>query len=249
MNKLLNTINQLTLGVGLKDDATFINYFPGNNIQLVEELKKTIIGQGEPFIYLYGLSGQGCTHLLQACCHEAHQQRLPFVYLPLSRLSDFTPDIFDGLEALKLICMDDIHRLAGKPIWEEAFFYAYNRIRAAGSALIVTANSLPQLLNFVLPDLASRLTWGMIFQLQDLSDAEKLQVLMMRAECRGMTLPEEVAKFILTHCPRHLSTLFAALDTLDKVSLAAQRKLTIPFVKSVLQIQSRQVGVMHHVSD
>jgi DnaA family protein len=58
----------------------------------------------------------------------------------------------------------------------------------------------------------------------------------MRAERRGMILNEDVGKFILTHCPRHMSTLFAALDALDKMSLAAQRKLTIPFVKEVLQI-------------
>jgi DnaA family protein len=91
-------------------------------------------------------------------------------------------------------------------------------------------------MGLIVPDLISRLTWGMVFQLQPLSDEEKLQVLIMRADCRGMTLSEEVGKFILNHCPRHMSTLFAALDALDKVSLAVQRKLTIPFVKTVLQI-------------
>lgn len=229
-------INQLTLGVSLKDQATFANFLAGNNTLLLQELMKTASGTGERVIYFYGSGGQGCTHLLQACCHEANQHHISSVYLPLAELIQFSPDVFEGLESLKLICIDDMHMLAGKPEWEEAFFHAYNRIRDAGGQLIVTANTAPKSLGLVLPDVVSRLTWGMMFQLHSLSDAEKLNALIMRAERRGMTLSEEVGKFILTHCPRHMSTLFAALDALDKISLAAQRKLTIPFVKAVLQI-------------
>ena len=102
--------------------------------------------------------------------------------------------------------------------------------------MIVAANLAPKSLGLFLPDVVSRLVSGIVFQMQPLSDEEKLQVLIMRAERRGMTLSEEVGKFILNHCPRHMSTLFAALDALDKISLATQRKLTIPFVKTVLQI-------------
>lgn len=229
-------INQLTLGVGLKDEATFANYFAGNNTLLVQELKKISHGNGERVIYFYGSGGQGSTHLLQACCHEANQQKIRSVYIPLAELIDFSPAIFEGLESLQLVCIDDMHMIAGKPEWEEAFFHAYNRIHDSGGKLVVTANVAPKALGLVLPDVISRLSWGIVFQLQSLIDDEKLQVLIMRAERRGMTLSEEVGKFILTHCPRHMSTLFAALDALDKVSLAAQRKLTIPFVKAVLEI-------------
>jgi DnaA-homolog protein len=229
-------LNQLTLGVGLKDDATFANFYAGNNQQLITELKKSTSGNGERVIYFCGTGGEGCTHLLQACCHEANQYHFRSVYLPLANISDFSPAILEGLETLDLICIDDIHKIAGRPVWEEAFFHAYNRIHDAGKRLIVTANVMPKALGVALPDVVSRLTWGMVFPLQPLSDLEKLRVLIMRAERRGMTLSEEVGKFILNHCPRHMSTLFAALDALDKVSLAAQRKLTIPFVKTVLQI-------------
>jgi len=229
-------INQLTLGVGLKDEATFLNYYTGKNTLLVEELKKSAQGVGERVIYFYGASGQGSTHLLHACCHESNCQGLTSVYIPLASLIDFSPAIFEGLETLNLICIDDIHVIAGKPLWEEAFFHAYNRIHDAGARLIVTANVSPKSLGLTLSDVVSRLSWGIVFQMQSLTDDEKLHVLIMRAERRGMTLSEEVGKFILRHCPRRLSTLFAALDALDKVSLAAQRKLTVPFVKTVLEI-------------
>ncbi len=229
-------INQLTLGVGLKDEATFANYYAGKNQQLIEALIKSAKGAGEQVIYFYGAGGEGCTHLLQACCHQANQQQLNSIYIPLTNLTDFSPEIFEGLEMLHLVCIDDVQRLVGKPAWEEAFFHLYNRIRDAGGRLIVTANVAPKALKLALPDVISRLAWGMVFQLQALTDAEKLAMLVMRAERRGMLLSEEVGKYILTHCPRHMSTLVAALDVLDKVSLAAQRKLTIPFIKSVLQV-------------
>jgi DnaA-homolog protein len=231
-----NIPNQLTLGVGLKDEATFANFYAGRNHLVVTMLKAAAKAQGERVIYFYGTGGDGRTHLLQACCHEAHQHHLRTVYLPLNELIGLSPPIFDGLESLDLICVDDIHQIAGRFEWEEAFFHAYNRIRDAGKYLIVTANAPPKALNFSLQDVISRLVWGIGYELQPLTDEEKLQVLIMRADRRGMTLFEEVGKYILSHCPRHMTTLFAALETLDKASLAAQRKLTLPFVKSILKI-------------
>jgi len=230
------TVNQLTLGVGLKDEATFANYYVGENGALITELEKITRDAGDRVIYFCGAGGLGRTHLLQAACHHAHKHKLRVVYLPLNQLIEYTPDIFEGLETLDLVCVDDLHLIAGKQKWEETFFHFYNRMHDAQHKLIVSANVMPKALGLKLPDIVSRLSWGATFQLQPLTDDEKLAVLIMRAERRGMTLSEEVAKFILHHCPRHMSTLFAALEALDKASLAAQRRLTIPFVKSILQI-------------
>jgi DnaA family protein len=232
----MNTHNQLTLGVGLKDEATFSNFFPGKNAQLITALKNSIHGKDERVIYFYGTGGLGCTHLLQASCHEAHQAKQSAVYVPLRHHTELMPEFFEGLETLNLVCVDDVHLIAGKPAWEEALFHAYNRIHDAGGRLIVTANVAPKALGVLLPDMVSRLAWSVVFQVQPLSDKEKLEAFIMRAERRGMTLNEDIGKFILNHCPRHMSTLFAALDVLDQMSLAAQRKLTIPFVKEILQI-------------
>jgi DnaA family protein len=220
----------------LKDEATFANYYPGKNGPLIQALQNTVAGKGERVIYFCGNGGEGCTHLLQACCHEARLHQLTSVYLPLRSLITYSPAVLDGLETLQLVCIDDFQLIAGRKEWEEGFFHFYNRLHDAGGRLIVTANVMPKLLGITLADLTSRLSWGVVFQLQPMSDTEKMTVLMMRAQRRGMTLTEEVGKFILNHCPRHMSTLFSALEALDKSSLAAQRKLTIPFVKSVLQI-------------
>jgi DnaA family protein len=227
---------QLTLSLSLRDEATFDNFYPGKNDEIISELKKTASGEGEKAIYLCGARGQGCTHLLQACCRYANQHQLSSVYLPLASLHTLSPEVLSGLESLALICIDDLHVVAGQNGWEEGIFHLYNRVYDAGGKIIVAAHDLPKAIQLSLPDLISRLSWGITYQISSLTDNEKLLALTMRAHRRGISLSEEVGKYILTHCPRHMATLFAALDALDKASLAAQRRLTIPFVKDVLQI-------------
>lgn len=227
---------QLPLGLTLKDEATFDNFYSGQNAEIIAALKQTVSDKGERMVYLCASRGQGCSHLLQAACHYAQQQRTSSVYLSLAQYQTLSPEILNGLESLNLICLDDLHQVAGQAEWEEAIFHLYNRVQAAGGKLIIAARDLPKAINLQLPDLVSRLAWGIVFQLHSLTDDEKLTVLTMRANRRGITLSEEVGRYILTHCPRHMGTLFAALDVLDKASLAAQRRLTIPFVKEVLEI-------------
>ncbi len=228
--------NQLTLGLSLKDEATFANFYTARNAEIIDGLKHLVNEHNEKIVYLCGSRGQGRSHLLQATCHYAHQQKLTSVYLPLTQLVSFTPEILNGLELLDLVCIDDLHVIAGSAEWEEAIFHLYNRLFDANKKILIAANDLPKALQLKLPDLISRLSFGVIFQLHPLDDKEKLFILIMRAKQRGISLSEEVGKYILTHCPRHMGTLFAALDALDKASLAAQRRLTIPFVKEVLEI-------------
>lgn len=231
------TYQQLVLPLFyVQDETTFSHYFSGKNQELIEHLKGISLQAGEPFIYLWGSCGVGKTHLLQACCHWAYAAGVSCTYIPFSEIKAFTPEIFEDLEKLQLVCIDDVHKLAGEAVWEEAFFHFFNRMRAAGSHLVVSANNIPQEIGGVLPDLVSRLSWGLTFQIQPLSDEEKMIALQRRAQERGMHLSEEVAQYMLRHYPRDLSSMFKALDQLDRASLAEQRRLTKPFVKEVLGI-------------
>lgn len=227
---------QLPLCLSLKDEASFDNFFPGANTEIVAALQKAAANQGEKIIYLCGARGQGRSHLLQAACHEAARHKLSAVYLPLNDLKNEPPEMLYGMEALDLICIDDLQLLAGMRAWEEAVFHLFNRVHDARGTLILAGNDLPKSLPLTLPDLTSRLSWGVVYQLHPLTDNEKITVLIRRANARGIGLSEDVGKYLLSHCPRHMTTLLAALDTLDKASLAQQRRLTIPFVKEVLEI-------------
>ncbi|SEK43855.1 DnaA regulatory inactivator Hda [Halomonas daqiaonensis] len=225
---------QLPLGVGLRDDATFANFHPGANAILVDRLVHQLDDDGEPFLYVWGVSGTGRSHLLQASCHSASDHGYRALYLPLAELGHFPPLMLEEIERLDLVAIDDLEHVVGRKRWEEALFHAFNRLRDAGKRLVIAAEVPPRTLPVKLPDLASRLTWGMTFQLQGLDDAGRMAALKLRARGRGMQMPDEVARYILHRGSRRPDVLFETLEVLDRASLSAQRKLTIPFVKQVL---------------
>lgn len=229
---------QLVLnGMRLKDDATFRNFFVGKNELVVNFLQTYEKQLSDCFVYLWGKSSSGRTHLLHAICLYAKEVNKTAIYLPIETLIQYDPSVFDDLENYDWICLDNIHLLAGQPSWELALFHLYNRLQVKGRRLLVTADTAPRELNIDLPDLHSRLTACTIFQLHNLADQEKRDALILRAEIRGMQMPQEVADFLLRHTSRNLSDLFEVLDKLDHASLAAQRRLTVPFVKTVLRIK------------
>ncbi|MGK8704934.1 DnaA regulatory inactivator Hda [Metapseudomonas otitidis] len=228
---------QLPLGVRLRDDATFANYYPGANaaaLGYVERLCEPDAGWTESLIYLWGAEGVGRSHLQQAACLRFEQRGEQAVYLPLADLVQYGTAILDNLEQCELVCLDDLDAVAGRADWEEALFHLFNRLRDAGRKLLLAANTAPRELPIALPDLKSRLTLALIFQLHALSDEDKLRALQLRASRRGLHLTEEVGRFIMTRGSRNMSVLFDILERLDQASLQAQRKLTIPFLKEAL---------------
>jgi DnaA family protein len=225
---------QLTLSVGLRDGATLENFYCHHNDLAVQAVEGIAEGVGEPFVYLWGESGAGCSHLLQAACHRTGRYHRSAFYLPLDQFKNQGPELLDGLESLDLVCIDQLQQVAGLPEWEEALFHLFNRIRDTGNDLLIAADAPPRQLQVALPDLASRLSWGMVLRIQALDDDGKLAALRARARDRGIDLSEEVAHFIFNRSPRQTSELFKLLDQLDRASLSAKRKVTIPFVKQLL---------------
>lgn len=144
--------------------------------------------------------------------------------------------MLSGLENVSLICLDDIEAIAGQEKLEEALFHLFNRVRANNQRLLITGSTAPANLNIKMPDLRSRLAWGIAYQLKALSDDQKLSALRQRAQSRGLQLDPTVGRFLLRRCPRNMRELFATLEALDQASLVQQRRLTIPFVKEVLGV-------------
>ena len=136
--------SQLPLGVGLRDDATFANYLPGDNASLVAHLMKQLDESGESFLYLWGSEGVGCSHLLQAACHNADARGKRALYLPLDMLGHFPPDILEEPERLDLLAIDDLQLVVGRKRWEEALFHGFNRLRDAGKRLVIAADRSPR---------------------------------------------------------------------------------------------------------
>jgi len=225
---------QLPLHIGLRDAATFTNYYRADNAQVVEQCEQCATRSGEQFVYLHGVNGTGKSHLLQAVCHAAAENNLQAVYLPMHQCIAMSTAIFEGLEHMDIVCIDDLDAIAGNAQWETALFHLFNRVRDAGAYLVIAANANTQELGLALPDLQSRLAWGLAFRLQSLDDAQLAAALQMRAGVRGIELADEVAAYILKRCPRDMNAVFELLEKLDHESLVAKRRLTIPFVKDFL---------------
>jgi len=156
------------------------------------------------------------------------------MYLPMSELMVFGPDFFEGIDSVPLVCIDDIHLLAGNALWEEALFHVFNRLRERGHRLILGAHFPATDCGFQLKDLLSRMAWGSSYPLLALCDDDKIQLLQHTAKRRGFHLPLEVARYLLAHYPRDMRTQLSILEKLDLVSLQEQHKITLPFTKSIL---------------
>lgn len=210
-------------------------FWPGANQALFDQLQRVAGGGEERIVYLWGAAGAGKSHLLQAVCNRAGAAARRAAYVPLALKDRLDPSLLEGLEQAHVVCIDDLDRLAGDPAWEGALFNLYNRIRDAGRSLVLAAGCAPGSLPIALPDLKSRLSWDLVFRIEPLDEAERFAALRHRASKRGMEIPDEVLRFLSRRIPRDPHTLFRWLERLDRESLAAQKKLTVPFVKELLK--------------
>jgi len=226
---------QLPLALKLDNDATFDNFYIADEHRLLlNQLRQQAMAQGEKWIYLSG--GVGRSHLLQACCHLADANGLYARYIPLADVVDYEPEaLLEGSEYLDLLCLDDLDVVAGRPNWERALFNCYNQMLTTGARMLVASAKPIVQQGIALADLHSRLQSFSVYLLRDSDEATRLAAFQFRARLRGISISDAVAEYIYMRCQRDLASLFGILNTLDQVSLAEQRKLTIPFIKKVME--------------
>ena len=206
-------------------------FWPAGNetlLAFIDELCSTLQGPG---CWISGAKGTGKSHLLQAICERVGADA---AFLPMADLQATGPGVLDGMAARRVLCLDDVERAAGRPDWERALFRLYNDTLAQGHVMVVSSVGPPRDCAFRLADLESRFTQLPAFRLSPLGDHDLKQALKLRARHRGLELPDEAARYLLTRQRRDMAYLYALLDRLDAEALAAQRRLTVPFVKSII---------------
>ncbi|MGH8027280.1 MAG: DnaA regulatory inactivator Hda [Pseudoxanthomonas sp.] len=200
----------------------------------IAQLRELAQAQGADWLYLSGATGTGKTHLALALCAAAEQAGRSAAYLPLMAASGRLRDALDALEGNDVVALDGLEAIAGRRDDEIALFDFHNRARSAGVNLLYAAREVPDVLDLVLPDLRSRLSQNARILLQPLDDASRAEVLRDRAQRRGLILEETAIDWMLSRTDRNLANLVALLDRLDRESLAAQRRITVPFLRQVL---------------
>lgn len=231
---------QLHLDIRLRDDLSFDNYLIARNREPVAGLHAVLsklrhrLPGADRSLFFWGERGSGKTHLLQAACRLVEQStNVSFAYVPLAIAQEVSPALLEGLEGIDLVCVDDIEHVCGRLDWENALFALVERLHGAKGILLATGRTNPASLNLTLPDLATRLGWGLVYQLHALSDNEIIEALQLRARNRGLHMSEKVARYVLNHYPRDARTVFDFLEQIDETSLARQRRVTIPFIRSL----------------
>ena len=203
-------MKQLLLDIQPPSPPTLDNFIAGSNAEALHSLQMAIEGASDArFIYLWGAAGSGKSHLLQACNDLAYDRGLP------------------------LSVVDDVNTL-DEDAQIELFNY-FNQLRASGGILITGGNAAPTQMG-LRDDLATRLAWGLVYQLHPLTDEEKAQALKSHALSRSMNLPDEVVDYCLRYLRRDLPNLMATLDALDEWSLTEKKPITVPLLKKLLQL-------------
>jgi DnaA family protein len=201
-------MQQLPLAISPAPAPTFDNFIEGANSEALLRVRELTEGSlQETIVYLWGEPGSGRSHLLRSAAAGAAPER-------------------------QLVVVDDVHALDEAA--QVSLFNAINLAREGRGAVLAAGNAPPARLA-LRDDLRSRLGWGLVYQLKALTDEDKARHLRAEAEHRGLRLPDEVIRYLLTHLPRDLPSLNSAIELLDRYSLSRQRHITLPLVREALK--------------
>lgn len=190
-------------------------------------------GPSTDWLYLAGPAGTGKSHLVLATCAEAQAQGRRVAYLPLASVAGRLEQALAALQDYDLVALDGLDAVAGQGGDEQALFDFHNRARAAGAGVLYAARALPAELPLLLPDLRSRLAQCVRIRLHPLDDEGRREVLRLRAQRRGLQIDAAAIDWLLRRVERDLGSLTGLLDRLDRESLAAQRRITVPFLRQL----------------
>ena len=224
---------QLALELRMPPDQRFDTFVAAPPAALAL-LHATARGEANESVYLEGTHGTGKSHLLRATCAAADAQGRQVAFLPLASLRGRLRDALELVAGRDLVAIDGLEAIAGERDDEIALFDLHNHARDEGKALLYAADAAPAALGFVLPDLVSRLAQCHRIALSPLDDDGRREVLRLRARHRGVAFDEAAIDWLLRRAGRDLAGLTALLDRLDRASLAAQRRITVPFLREVL---------------
>jgi DnaA family protein len=220
-------MKQLALELASPPAPTLDNFVVGDNAEVIAAVRALARGDGERFVYLWGGSGSGRTHLLQAVLRE---------WRGAGRVAQLcTHDALPAAAAVAAtdaIAVDDVQHMP--PLAQIELFNIYNNLKDS-SGLLLVAGDVPPARLALRADLLTRLAWGLVYEVRALSEDDRRAAVQGYALARGFELPKEVTDYLLARAPRDMSSLRALVDTLDRLSLEQKRAITVPLARELLQ--------------
>ena len=229
---------QIPLQFEFQSNQRFNTFYSGVNKEVITHLQQFSINKEKgQQVFIWGTAGTGKTHLLQASIQETNKQDKSTFYFSFNNNKLSSPSILEGLEHLDFVCFDNIDQIAGNTVWEQAFFDFFNLHRDNNKQLLLSASCPPEFLTIELPDLKTRMSWGLTLKLNPLTEEQQLKALIYRANNLGFEIPTQVGQFLISRYASDLPSIWKLLDKIDKETLAAKCKITVPFVKQIMTHQ------------
>jgi DnaA family protein len=229
---------QLALALPRSPHARLDTFVAGRNVVAFKHVTALAEGARET-LWLWGAPGCGKTHLLQAAARAADSDGKRAMYVGLDPAAALQPEVLRGLDALDFLAVDQVERVAGDLQWEKELFVLLNAFLARRGGLLLAGRLPPATAGWALPDLASRAAGAVVYRLEALDDEDQIAALIGHARARGLDLDRAAAEYLQHRVTRDMRGLTAWLERLDSASLAAQRRLTIPFIRELLADESR----------
>ena len=228
----MNKPKQLTFPWNTVNKSSLESFYASkDNLHVVSILKDKTF---QDDLFIYGSKESGKTYLLQAMCNSYSSLNKSSLYIPLKKAMDYGVEIFESLENIQLICLDGIENVISTIEWEKAIFNLINKTLISKSRLIITSSEDLQSLNFVLPDLESRLRKIESYELTPIQDKDILDALKYISKLKSINLGDKEARYLVTYAQRNISNLVHILESLDQLSMEMKRKITIPIIKEVI---------------
>jgi DnaA family protein len=227
-------IRQIPLDLRWQPHQRLDAFWPGANDTALREVSALAREHDHAWLFVHGVAGTGKSHLLIGACRAAIDASAAARYVSMANVPAPRAAAVAAITAEGFIAVDDVQAIAGDRDAERALFDLFNRARAASARMLFAASATSSELGIVLPDLVSRLASCTQCALRPLDDAGRRAMLRLLAGRMGLRLDDEVLDWWFARQPRDPASLVALLQKVDRAALAAQRRVTIPFLRELL---------------
>ena len=228
-NIIMNKPKQLTFPWSKPNKSNFNEYyFDDANKALQNKMLE------HEDIVLYGIKKTGKTYLLQSLCNYYADKNKHSLFIPLAEVTSLETSIFDSIESMDIICIDDLDAIKGFPEWEIALFNLINNSLISGCRLVFGASQNPASINFSLSDLDSRIRKINSTEVFPINNENLHKAIKKISQFRSIRLGDKELNYLITYTERSIDSLINILNKLDDLSIEQKRKITIPLIKEII---------------
>ena len=235
----------------LHPDYTFDNFVVGPSNRLAHASCVAVshsLGNTYNPLFVYGNSGLGKTHLLQAICFEAQRKSNGAVIQFLSCeefVNRFIRAIEEGnllgfqsqFRTVDMLVIDDIQFLREREQSQEEFFHTFNALYNNGKQIILSADSPPVQIPSLEERLISRFNWGLVARIDPPSYETRVAIVQKKAHLRGLSISDEIAEYIARKVQANIRELEGALTSIYAVATTSGKKITLELAQTALEGQ------------